>query len=155
MTIQLVNGAALMTVAMAINRRGMTAHLDSKRGKRMSLVSRMATVDTPHAGNSYADSSNAGGNTSSISRGSARQGLQAQGEGFGQGFNQGFGQGLSGDPDGSQPHDGVHVQEDVGPGHASRDTDLVGDGQLMFPVHVFVASKGDMQHCPGAQTVSV
>ena len=56
---------------------------------------------------------------------SARQGMQAQGRGFGQGFNAGFGQGLSGDPDGSQPHEGVTVEEEVGPDSASRDTDLV------------------------------
>ncbi|KAL3153911.1 hypothetical protein ABBQ32_013475 [Trebouxia sp. C0010 RCD-2024] len=52
-------------------------------------------------------------------------GLQAQGAGLGQGFNQGFGQGLSGDPDGSQPHDGIQVQEEVTPDSTSRDTDLV------------------------------
>ena len=87
------------------------------------------TVDTPHADSSYpANNTNSAGNDNSISRSSARQGLQAQGEGFGQGFNQGFGQGLSGDPDGSQPHDGVDVQEETGPGHASRDTDLVRRG---------------------------
>lgn len=83
------------------------------------------TVDTPHAGGN--SSSTAPHSSSDLSRGSACQGLQAQGEGFGQGFNQGFGQGLSGDPDGSQPHDGVHVQEDAGPGHASKDTDVVGN----------------------------
>ena len=87
------------------------------------------TVDTPHADKGYADSTNTEGNNSSISQGSARQGLQAQGEGFGQGFNQGFGQGLRDDPDGSQPHNVVHIQEDVGPGHESRETDVVSDEQ--------------------------
>lgn len=51
--------------------------------------------------------------------------MQAQGEGLGQGFDQGFGQGLAGDPDGSQPHPGVQVQEEVAPDSSSRDTDLV------------------------------
>lgn len=52
-------------------------------------------------------------------------GLQAQGAGLGQGFDQGFGQGLSGDPNGSEPHDGIQVQEEVAPDSGSRDTDLV------------------------------
>ncbi|KAL3140179.1 hypothetical protein ABBQ38_004455 [Trebouxia sp. C0009 RCD-2024] len=51
-------------------------------------------------------------------------GLQAQEAGLGQGFNQGFGQGLSGDPDGSQPHDGIQVQQEVTPDCTSQDTDL-------------------------------
>ena len=53
------------------------------------------------------------------------QGMQASGRGFGQGFDQGFDQGLSGGPDGAQPHPGVEVSEESGPGYASRDTDLV------------------------------
>ena len=91
--------------------------------------------------NGYSNGSGAVSNTESFSQGgneygqnssysgasgrSGRQGLQAQGQGFGGGFNQGFGQGLSGDPDGSQPHEGVTVQEEVGPDSASRDTDMV------------------------------
>ena len=77
------------------------------------------------------DSSNNGYNNNENSSRSGpsgttgRTGLQAEGEGLGQGFNQGFGQGLAGDSDGSQPHEGVQVQEEVTPDSSSRDTDLV------------------------------
>lgn len=81
------------------------------------------TDASTYGGNEY------GNNQNSLHAGSpgnsARQGMQAQGRGFGQGFNAGFGQGLSGDSDGSQPHKGVTVQEEIGPDSASRDTDLV------------------------------
>ncbi|DBA73767.1 TPA: hypothetical protein ACH3X2_009739 [Trebouxia sp. C0005] len=80
------------------------------------------TDASTYGGNEY------GNNQNSLHAGSpgnsARQGMQAQGRGFGQGFNAGFGQGLSGDSDGSQPHKGVTVQEEIGPDSASRDTDL-------------------------------
>ena len=84
----------------------------------------MANNDaSSHGGNEYGNNQNS--SHAGSSGNSARQGMQAQGRGFGQGFNAGFGQGLSGDPDGSQPHEGVTVDEEVGPDSASRDTDLV------------------------------
>jgi hypothetical protein len=81
------------------------------------------TNASSHGGDEYGNNQNS--SYAGSSGNSARQGLQAQGRGFGQGFNAGFGQGLSGDPDGSQPHEGVTVEEEVGPDSASRDTDLV------------------------------
>ncbi|KAL0056359.1 hypothetical protein WJX82_010457 [Trebouxia sp. C0006] len=73
--------------------------------------------DVSEQQNGYSSDTGSSGN-------SARQGMQAQGRGFGQGFNAGFGHSLSGDPDGSQPHEGVTGDEEVGPDSASRDTDL-------------------------------
>ena len=73
----------------------------------------------------YGYSNNENSSYSGPSGTTGRTGLQAQGEGLGQGFDQGFGQGLAGDSDGSQPHEGVQVQEQVTPDSSSRDTDLV------------------------------
>ena len=84
--------------------------------------------DNNYSNNDYSNNGYSNNENSSFSGPSGttgRTGLQAQGEGLGQGFNQGFGQGLTGDPDGSQPHEGVQVQEEVAPDASSRDTDLV------------------------------
>ena len=83
----------------------------------------MSNAETSgQGGNNYGSNS---GNSSAPAGNTGRTGLQARGEGFGEGFDQGFGQGLSGGPDGSEPHEGVQVQEEVTPDSASRDTDLV------------------------------
>lgn len=83
----------------------------------------MSNANADASGNGYSDNVNS--SCSGPSGSTGRTGLQAQGEGLGQGFDQGFGQGLAGDPDGSQPHPGVQVQEEVAPDSSSKDTDLV------------------------------
>ena len=105
---------------------------DDVSGQRNGYMNGSGVMSNANAsgqgGNEYSDAnSNAGNNSGN----SGRQGMQAQGHGFGQGFDQGFHQGLSGDPGGAQPHEGVHVQEGVGPDSASRDTDMVSPAKFL------------------------
>ena len=94
----------------------------------------VSNVDSSNSNNDsgYGNSTNSGPTGST-----GRTGLQAQGQGFGSGFDQGFGQGLSGGPDGSEPHAGVHVQEQVTPDSASRDTDMVSPQMPLMQSKLF------------------
>lgn len=97
---------------------------DSNNGSgAMSNASDNDYSNNSNSNYGYSNSDNSSYSGPSGTKG--RTGLQAEGEGLGQGFNQGFGQGLAGDSDGSQPHEGVQVQEEVAPDSSSRDTDLV------------------------------
>ena len=107
---------------------GQQGGYDDVSGQQNGYVNGSGVMSNANAsgqgGNEYSDAnSNAGNNSGN----SGRQGMQAQGHGFGQGFDQG----LSGDPGGAQPHEGVHVQEEVGPDSASRDTDMVSPAKFL------------------------
>lgn len=88
-------------------------------------------LDTYSTPQDYQDS---GPNMQGAQGSQGRQGTQASGQGFGQGFDQGFDQGLAGGPGGSQPHSGVEITEQSGPGYESRDADLVSTCDLQQAV---------------------